>query len=469
MIFTSIAFLIFFIILYGLLACFKQNKVRLLLLLLASYFFYGWWDYRFTLLLFSASLLAWILGAKMHQSQNKKIKKLYLTASVTISLGILAFFKYFNFFVESFYQTFGIQKSLFWDITLPVGISFYIFQVLSYNIDLYRDKIQPTKSLPKFLLFVAFFPQLVAGPIVRASEFLPQLDKKIILTGANFIIGAQLFLGGAIQKILFADTLRAYVDPVFAEPALYATSTLWLAMIAFAGQIFGDFAGYSLMAIGIARIFGFELPVNFRMPYISRSITEFWRRWHISLSFWLRDYLYISLGGNRKGIKMTYVNLLITMTLGGLWHGASWNFVIWGIMHGLLLAIHKFWLESNTSEYIRHRFGFANQLSGWAITFLCVCLLWVPFRAETSQITIDFLSGLFIPQLGIAWYHTSSIVVMLIMSIWHILYLVRPSIVGQYPTENIFTIKHLYVLMMSVIFIILYAPKEAAPFVYFQF
>jgi len=469
MIFTSISFLIFFIALYCLLLCFKNNKARLLLLLLASYFFYGWWDYRFTLLLFSASFFAWALGAKMHQEPDKKIKKRYLTTSVVISLGILAFFKYFNFFVESFYQTFGLEKSLFWDITLPVGISFYIFQVLSYNIDLYRGKIQPTKSLSKFLLFVAFFPQLVAGPIVRASEFLPQLDKKIVLTKANFIIGAQLFLGGAIQKILFADTLRAYADPVFSEPALYATSTLWLAMIAFAGQIFGDFAGYSLMAIGIARVFGFELPENFRMPYISRSITEFWRRWHMSLSFWLRDYLYISLGGNRKGIKMTYVNLLITMTLGGLWHGASWNFVIWGVMHGLLLAIHKYWLDSNVSGFIRERFLFLNQLVGWVLTFICVCLLWVPFRAETSDITIAFLSGLFIPQWGIAWYHTSSIVVMLIMSLWHILHLVKPTIVGQYPRENIFTVRHLYVLIMCVLLIIMFAPKEAAPFVYFQF
>lgn len=469
MIFTSIAFLIFFLVLYSLLACFKNNKARLLLLLLASYFFYGWWDYRFTLLLFSASFFAWILGSRMYSAKDPQVKKRYLIASVTISLGILAFFKYFNFFVESFYKAFGVEQSLFWDITLPVGISFYIFQVLSYNIDLYRDKITPTKSLPKFLLFVAFFPQLVAGPIVRASEFLPQLEKKVVLTRTNLIIGSQLFLGGAIQKILFADTLRVYVDPVFAEPTLYATSTLWLAMIAFAGQIFGDFAGYSLMAIGIARIFGFELPENFRMPYISRSITEFWRRWHMSLSFWLRDYLYISLGGNRKGIKMTYVNLLITMTLGGLWHGASWNFVIWGVMHGLLLAIHKYWLESHVSEVIRNRFGLLNQTIGWVITFLCVCLLWVPFRAETSQITIDFLSGLFVPQLGIAWYHTSSIVVMLIMSLWHILYLVRPGFVGQYPTENIFTVKHLYVLMMSLLLIIMYAPKEASPFVYFQF
>ena len=469
MIFTSIAFLIFFIVLYFLITCFKQNKIRLLILLLASYFFYGWWDYRFTLLLFSASIFAWFLGAKMHKANDPQVKKRYLVTSVTISLGILAFFKYFNFFVESFYQAFGIEESVFWNITLPVGISFYIFQVLSYNIDLYREKIQPTKSLPKFLLFVAFFPQLVAGPIVRASEFLPQLDKKIVLTKTNFIVGSQLFLGGAIQKVLFADTLRAYADPVFAEPALYATSTLWLAMIAFAGQIFGDFAGYSLMAIGIARIFGFELPENFRMPYISRSITEFWRRWHMSLSFWLRDYLYISLGGNRKGIKMTYVNLLITMTLGGLWHGASWNFVIWGIMHGLLLAIHKYWLEQELSASIKARFGIMNQFAGWIITFLFVCLLWVPFRAETSQITIDFLTGLFIPQIGIAWYHTSSIVVMLIMSIWHILYLLKPGIVGQYPTENIFTLKHLYILMMCIMLIVLFAPNEASPFVYFQF
>nr|WP_269783344.1 MBOAT family O-acyltransferase [Marinibactrum halimedae] len=405
----------------------------------------------------------------MVETNDPLKKKRYLQLSLVISLGTLAFFKYFNFFVGSFYGVLGIEKSVFWEITLPVGISFYIFQAVSYSIDLYRGNISHCHSLTKFLLYVSFFPQLVAGPIVRAVDFLPQLDKDIRIRKENVIVGAQLFLGGAIQKVIFADTLRQFADPIFAEPTLYSAGTLWLAMLAFAGQIFGDFAGYSLMAIGIARIFGFELPENFRMPYISRSITEFWRRWHKSLSFWLRDYLYISLGGNRKGLHRTYFNLIATMVLGGLWHGASWNFVLWGFLHGMALAIHKLWETTSIARTFKSNLPTANALFGWSLTFLFVCLLWIPFRAETFEISSQFLQGMFTFQQGIQWYHTPSLAIFALLFIWHSLYIIKAKPLMSYPDVGITRFHTAYALSITTLMIVIFAPEDASPFVYFQF
>ena len=464
MIFTSLKFLAFFVVLLCLMGIFRGDKARLYLLIVASYVFYGAWNIGYLVLIFLCSLWGWGLGYLMYQAKSQFRKNFYLVLSITLSLSMLGYFKYANFFTENISDALGMSWEPL-DILLPVGISFFTFQTMSYTIDLYRGRIGLCPSFPRFMLFVSFFPQLVAGPIVRASEFLPQLDRHIRLNYLNFITGAQIFLGGAIQKVLVADNLSVFVDQVFLEPTLYSTGTLWLGLVGYSIQIFCDFSGYSLMAIGIAKILGFDLPENFRMPYISQSITEFWRRWHISLSFWLRDYLYISLGGNRKGELHTKINLMITMLLGGLWHGASWNFVLWGGLHGLGLIVHKYWSSwdhawKETTVY---------KLCAWATTFLYVILLWVPFRSADFQTTLNYYSGLFSGAPGIAWMHTGSWMVLSAVLVWHLLYLRRNEWLASYPAANPFRAARLYPLIAGLMLIVLFAPLNTSPFIYFQF
>ncbi len=295
MIFTSLDFLLFYIALMGLLCIFKHNSIRQFILLIASYLFYGWWNPTFVILIIALSIIAWYLGLLIDGTEKENQKNLYLAISITLSLGVLAYYKYATFLVDNIIMLLGLKWDYHLGITLPVGISFFTFQTMSYVIDLKRRKITVCRNLAQLMLYVAFFPQLVAGPIVRASEFLPQLSHQIKITRFNIIIGLQIFLGGAIQKVLFADNLSSFVDPVFSQPELFSGKTLWLAVTAYSLQIFCDFSGYSLMAIGIAKTLGFELPENFRMPYISSSITEFWRRWHITLSFSITPKRYIKI------------------------------------------------------------------------------------------------------------------------------------------------------------------------------
>lgn len=447
-----------------LLAIFRDDKSRLFLLLVASYVFYGAWNPAYLALIFGCTLSGWLFGFLIHNAQDKQTKRVYFITSISISLGLLGYFKYATFFAENIHLIIG-GDSTFEKVLLPVGISFFTFQTMSYTIDVYRGNLELCRSLPKFMLFVAFFPQLVAGPIVRASEFLPQLNRSIKITPDNCIIGAQIFLGGAIQKVLFADTLSTFVDPVFDNPLLYSSETLWLALIAYSIQIFCDFSGYSLMAIGVARALGFELPPNFKMPYISISITEFWRRWHLTLSFWLRDYLYISLGGNRKGELQTKINLMITMLLGGLWHGASWNFVLWGALHGFGLVVHKYWTgwqhafkETTVYRYV-----------AWLVTLIYVMLLWVPFRSSDFSTTIIFYQGLFSGGLGVDWMHTQSIFVVLTVAVWHVLYLRKNELLVGFPYQKPHRYIHLYPIVTALMLILLFAPTNSSPFIYFQF
>ena len=307
-----------------------------------------------------------------------------LLASVCVNLGLLGFFKYYNFFVDSasaVLSEWGLGISNL-EIILPVGISFYTFQTMSYTLDIYRGKLKPARSFSDFALFVAFFPQLVAGPIVRAADFLPQLEHRVHIRGANLWAGTQIFLIGLFKKLMIADSVAPFVDAVHEYPGYYSPMTTWLCVLAYSLQIYCDFSGYSDMAIGCARMMGYEFQRNFNMPYLSATITEFWRRWHISLSSWLRDYLYISLGGNRKGHLRTYTNLLTAMILGGLWHGASWNFVIWGTLHGAVLALHKAWTGMPKPAFWNS--GLIRVL-GVASTFMFVSLVWVLFRAQDTQ------------------------------------------------------------------------------------
>lgn len=348
MLFNSIEYLIFLPIVFVLywFVVNKNLKFQNILLLIASYVFYGWWDYRFLSLIVFSSFLDYFVGIKLFEAIDEKKRKLWLYVSLFSNLGLLGLFKYYNFFADSFavaMQGIGWQvDDLTLNIILPVGISFYTFQTLSYSIDIYRRTLEPTKNIVSFFTYVSFFPQLVAGPIERASNLLPQIEAKRKFSRESFNEGILQIGIGLFRKVVIADNLAVYVDAVYANSELHNSSTLLLATVFYSFQIYYDFAGYSDIAIGTAKLFGFNFAPNFNFPYFSKSITEFWRRWHMSLSFWLRDYLYISLGGNRKGIKITYRNLLLTMLLGGLWHGSSWNFVIWGAIHGLFLSVEKY-------------------------------------------------------------------------------------------------------------------------------
>ena len=473
MIFTSITFIVFFALVLALLGLVRNNTGRIWILLFASFLFYANWNVYYVILIFLYGVWGWGLGLAMSKAQRPAMKKLYFGLSLFLTLGTLAYFKYANFLGENITRIFGLSGWGNLDVVLPVGISFFTFHTLSYIIDLYRGHIEASRNPVKFFLFVSFFPQLVAGPILRASSFLPQLDQTIRLTWPNAVSGAQLFIGGAIQKSLFADHLSMFVDEVYRSPEIYSPGTMWLTVAAYSMQIFCDFSGYSLMAIGTARILGFELPENFRMPYLAQSIADFWRRWHISLSSWLRDYLYIPLGGNHGGVVRTQVNMAITMLLGGLWHGASWNFVLWGALHGMALGIHRGWQRWSVSRGWQPDERRPIYLTAsWALTLLFCCLAWVPFRSPSFDITLLILRGL-LPGSGgtIEWRHTPTLFILGSAIAWHAVYRFAPSTMGRIPfrTNEVVRWPAMFVLGFSILLLILLVPLNASPFIYFQF
>jgi alginate O-acetyltransferase complex protein AlgI len=399
MVFSSPRFFFFLVVVLVLLAARYGTDRKKNVLAAASCLFYAAWDVRYLGLLITISVIDYWCAARIARTEDSGVRRRWLLLSVVSNLLILGYFKYCNFFIDNVNAIAGGRLALrHLDILLPAGISFYTFKSMSYTIDVYRKHIEPVRSQLDYTTFVTFFPELIAGPIVRASVFLPQMGRAIGPTRERLAVGASLFLFGLTKKLLIADRLSSVADPVFASPEIYATSTLWLGALAYAGQIYCDFSGYSDMAIGTAKMIGYDLPQNFDMPYISGSVTEFWRRWHITLSTWLRDYLYIPLGGNRKGRFRTYLNLFLTMLLGGLWHGASWNFVLWGALHGIALALHKLYLE---------RVPAARRLPDVVtipLTFLFVVACWVPFRAATFTATASMLEGMFFLRRGGAVY-----------------------------------------------------------------
>jgi len=389
MLFNSFIFLIFLALIVPL-YYYSSAGFRKPMLLVASYFFYGYWDYRFCSLLLISTVIDYLTGKYIFATNNSIIRKRLLLVSLFSNLGILGFFKYFNFFIESFAglgSTFGLQLDyLHLNIILPVGISFYTFQTLTYTIDIYRREIEPTKSFIDFALYVSFFPQLVAGPIERAKHLLPQISQMPTPTRQQFKQGFVLITVGMFKKVLIGDTTGRIVDQIFAQPQYYASSEILMALILFSIQIYADFSGYSSIARGTAKWLGIELMENFNQPYLSSNITEFWRRWHISLSTWLKDYLYISLGGNRISNIRTYINLMITMLLGGLWHGASWTFVVWGGLHGIYLTIHKLMI-GDKKIHDAYKFdsytGFGKFILKIFAVNILVLVTWLFFRAKT--------------------------------------------------------------------------------------
>ena len=406
MLFNSIEFLIFLPIVFILYwFVFNNNlKAQNSLILVSSYIFYGWWDYRFLSLIFLSTIVDFIVGLNIPEQDSERKKKLLLWCSILFNLGVLGFFKYYNFFVVSWIDLFssiGYEIKSVWslNIILPVGISFYTFQTMSYTIDVYRKKLEPTKDFILFASFVSFFPQLVAGPIERASNLLPQILKKRSFKYAQGIQGFRLIIWGMFKKVVIADSLAPIVDGIFNNYQDFGGGTLWMGAIYFGVQIYCDFSGYSDIAIGTSKLFGFELMSNFKFPYFSRNIGEFWRRWHISLSTWFRDYLYIPLGGSKHGKLRSIRNIFVIFLVSGFWHGANWTFIVWGLYHSILfLPSFMFNTNRNYTSSIIGENSFLPTLKEFlqvGITFLLVSIGWVFFRSENINNSFKFLNQMF--------------------------------------------------------------------------
>jgi len=392
MLFNSLQYLVFFPIVV--IAYFALSpKWRTYLLLAASYYFYMSWKPEYIVLILGSTIVDYFIAIKIHGTDVKKRRKQWLALSLLVNLGVLFLFKYFNFFAESTHEVFA-QMNIFYDspafeFLLPVGISFYTFQTISYSVDVYRGKLEPERNFPRFALFVSFFPQLVAGPIERATHLLPQFKQKFNFEYERVVSGLRLMLWGFFKKVVIADNIGLLVDQVYNNPGEQNGLTFLIATYFFAFQIYCDFSGYSDIAIGSARIMGFDLMENFKQPYLSTSIREFWSRWHISLSTWFRDYVYIPLGGNRTVKWRWYYNLMITFLISGFWHGANWTFIIWGAIHGILLIA-----GIQVAKFVKTP---KKRLGIWIsrlIVFHLVVLAWVFFRADTVEIAVDILKAI---------------------------------------------------------------------------
>jgi len=475
MIFSEPRFLLFFALVFGVHWILRGNFGRKVWLLTASLYFYGSWDWRFLGLILGCAVVDYFCASRIRKAQEAGRKgRRWLITSLCYDLGTLGFFKYFNFFADSgvdFLNWLGIPADpVTLQIVLPVGISFFTFQAMSYTIDVYRENLRPAPHFLDFVLFVTFFPQLVAGPIVRASEFLPQLQKKNSFKDVDVHLAFGQFLSGFVKKAVIADLIAGPVDAVFSAPAEYTAFSIAIAVLCYAIQIYCDFSGYSDMAIGTARLLGYELTKNFNFPYLATSITDFWRRWHISLSSWLKDYLYISLGGNRGTRWFTHRNLALTMLLGGLWHGAGWNFVVWGAIHGVALVVHKEWMRHVGAG----KLPFVSRL----ITLYTVLLAWIYFRAA------NFTDAWVMTKAWVLWQSPGDKTVDLWTPVadwqvgYRILLLAGPLLVLHvmtYWNTHLFLRRVLPAWLITLLFGALSAialsfmPLEARPFIYFQF
>lgn len=404
MFFNSIDFALFLPLVFALywFAADRNLKLQNFLIVVASYVFYGWWDWRFLSLIFFSTLVDYFVGRKFAQENDRTKRIALLWVSILVNLGFLGFFKYYNFFLDNFvtaFSFFGMEiKARALNIILPVGISFYTFQTLSYSIDVYKRKLEPTKDFIAFSAFVSFFPQLVAGPIERATHLLPQFYTKRSFDYAKAVDGMRQILWGLFKKIVIADNCAEYANLIFNNSTEYSGSTLVLGALFFTFQIYGDFSGYSDIAIGTSRLFGFDLMRNFAFPYFSRDIAEFWRRWHISLSTWFRDYLYIPLGGSHGNTWLKIRNIFIIFIVSGFWHGANWTFIVWGALNALyflpLMLLNK--NRANTDVVAQGKYlPSLKELMNITLTFSLTVLAWIFFRAESISHAFSYLNGIF--------------------------------------------------------------------------
>ena len=490
MLFNSIEFIVFFIFVLSIISVLKYRKFQHLFIIFSSYFFFYFSSNYFLSLLIFSTLLDYYIAKEIWNTKEKKKKKILLITSIIGNLSLLGFFKYVDFAITQFNilgNVFNIGEDIpLLELALPIGISFYTFQTISYTVDVYRGILEPSKSLREFSLFVSFFPQLVAGPIIRASEFLPQLRerlvdssskinlKQIIIENKNLKLGITIMSFGFLKKMFFADNIGIIANNIFNDTMNANSFEIWLGTIAFAFQIYGDFSGYSDIAIGAALILGFKIPKNFNKPYFAISPSDFWRRWHISLSSWLRDYLYIPLGGNRKKPMRIYLNLFTVMVLGGLWHGASWNFAIWGIMHGTYLVVQKILTNKfpklSKNKFFKSKIG---KIISILVTQYFVFLAWIPFRVQdfdsmiyaiNKYIIIDFIN---LNSISIIDSNKNSIFILLVFIVFHYITFQKKNLITDISKLNLK--KWFLIILLISITIIVFFNGISEDFIYFRF
>ena len=454
----------------------RFQMTRVWLLVVASFHFYAAWSYELAFLVTGTTLADYAFGRLMGWSERPRLRRLVMYTSIGMNLGILCYFKYRGFFLNELYDGMrhlgmdpGFSTINPLEVFIPFGISFYTFEAISYAVDVYRRKIEPERSLPRFLLFILFFPHLVAGPIVRAGDFLTQTRRPKRWNWVRVQVGVQLFLVGAFKKMAIADRMAMYCDPVFANPDLYNSVSVWFAVLAYAVRIFCDFSGYSDMAVGAAHLLGYKLTNNFNMPYLATNVTDFWRRWHISLSSWLRDYVFIPLGGSRGSKWLNYRNLVLTFVVGGLWHGAAWGYILWGLAHGLLLVGHKQFKDycedkPRLTAFLDTAFGTGLRI---LFTFFCVSLCWVLFQPDLGKAVAVF-EKLFHLQRGLGLPLSNRSLWYTVGFLFACQALVRSGLWAKvYPRLPAPVLGVGYALCLCVALVL--APDNGTTFIYFQF
>ena len=478
MLFNSLDFAIFLPIVFALYWLLDRFNVRYqnVLIVAASYFFYGWWDWRFLSLILFSTIVDYTVGNGLKNTEDNLKRKMLLWISIVVNLGFLGFFKYYNFFLDNFIEAFsffgGEFSSQSLKIILPVGISFYTFQTLSYTIDVYKKNLEPTKDFISFAAFVSFFPQLVAGPIERATNLLPQFYDKRKFDYSKAVDGLRQILWGLFKKVVIADNCAEYANMIFNNSAEHSGSTLVLGAVFFTFQIYGDFSGYSDIAIGVSRLFGFDLMKNFAFPYFSRDIAEFWRRWHISLSTWFRDYLYIPLGGSRRGKWMQVRNTFAIFIVSGFWHGANWTFIVWGALNAIyflpLLLLNK----NRSNLDIAGKGGLfpkAKEVFGMMGTFGLTVIAWIFFRADSLGHAFSYIQGIFTKSLFMMPTILPKLVLALLAFFLVVEWLGREAefALNQLMMKERRTVRWSFYLLL-VAMIILFSGKQQE-FIYFQF
>jgi alginate O-acetyltransferase complex protein AlgI len=474
MLFCSEKFLFFFAAVFVVYWALPWRRLRVYLLLASSIYFYATWNQWLAGLIVATTTMDYGIARLIEATQKPRWRGACLFASVVINLSVLAYFKYANFFLQSLERALhaaGLSASMpALSVILPIGISFYTFEAINYTVDVYRGRTKAERNLANLMVFILFFPHLVAGPIVRARDFLPQVGRPKHWDWPRLLLGCQFFLVGLFKKMAIADRLAMAVDPVFAEPRAFSTGAVWLATLAYAVQIYCDFSGYSDMAIGCAHMLGYKLAQNFNMPYVSLNVSEFWKRWHMSLSSWLRDYLYIPLGGSRCSSRRTNFNLMATMALGGLWHGANWTFIAWGVLHGLFLVIQRTFaaFAGKRPRLVSSLETSAGKFLRGSITFLCVSAGWILFRAPSLRAAASTFYRLVVPCSGFRTVVPTYTIWTLfaIVALAHVLGMPgRARRLGARLPVPIIGLSYATIL----IFALLLAPMSNKAFIYFQF
>lgn len=463
MTFYSTAFVLFFAFVILAVHMTKSCKQQHIVFLIANIIFYAYWDVRFLALL-AAVILVCYYCAKAYESGKKKI---FIGLPVAVCVGTLGVCKYLNFFIESFCEMFGINGVHTLQIILPLGISFYLFQALSYVLDVKKGTICAEKSLVKLAVYISFFPQITSGPIVKAHDFLPQLDRVHRISKANVYAGIQLFVLGLTKKVVFADRIGVAVNAVYSAPLAYNNISILWAIIGYALQIYCDFSGYSDMAIGIARVLDFDLGRNFDLPYLAKNPSDFWRRWHISLSSWFKDYVYIPLGGGRAGKLKTFRNLFVTMLLSGIWHGANWTFIVWGVLHGLGSIVHKVFRDI-TAKPKSVKTSLPVSIVCIACNSIFVSLLWVVFRAADMTQAMQILTGLF-RTTGITYINAYVVVYFILIAGVHLIGLIKNNGHAFSLALDLDCFKGQFIMITWVLLIVVFLYVGDSAFIYAQF